>query len=112
MFATHGVINFLLLQPFHKRICNLSAKATYLAKHMVVTYATESLTTMMTASYILHFHPPTGTSDRLDHFALRNEQYFNCRAEHNCALGKALQAKHDNVHNLVGSGHYKTFTDR
>lgn len=86
-------------------------ESKHLPKHMVVVFTTGPPTSIMTSS-TLYYHPAIESPESLDHFSIRNEHRANCQAEHNTALSKALQAKHNNFHNLVGAMLYKLLKNR
>lgn len=47
------------------------------------------------------------TIESLNNSALSNNKSANFKGEHNTVLSKVLQAKHNNVHNIVGAIQYK-----
>lgn len=74
---------------------------------MLVSCVTRPPMPVMTASFTLHYHLSMETTGCLDHFALSDENSTSCEAAHNTSLSEALQAKHDNVYNLVVAVHNK-----
>lgn len=66
----------------------------------------------MTATSTLNQQPLIGTTERLVHYALRNELSSNCETQNNTALSEGLQAKYVNAQNLDGAVQYKTSSDR
>lgn len=87
-------------------------KAMHQSKHMVVAYATVTSTILVTASSTLHNQPLIETPETLHDFALCDDNLAKCKTEQTTAVREALQANHDNVHNLARAVHYKPCPDQ
>lgn len=79
--------------------------------HMVVAYTKGPRPPMLTASSTPHQQPLLESPENVNHFALRDKQSTNYKAEHNTTSSKALKANHKNFHNFVGDVRYMSRTD-
>lgn len=70
--SAHGVIDFLPSQPFHIPTSSFFAKIMQAPKGMVVAYAIEDPTFVMTASSTFQYQRPLQTSKTLECSSLRN----------------------------------------
>lgn len=59
MSAAYGVIDCISAQPFHILLFNVYKKAMHLLKQMMVEYATDPPSAMMTTRSSLNRLPPT-----------------------------------------------------
>lgn len=118
-------MDFLLLQPFHIPVINLSANAMHLPKHFVVAYAPELLTSVIAASSTaLHYssvqnpesiNPTTFSPKSIDTIAFIYMHSDPCKATKTTANGEAQQAKEttiDNQHALAAAVYSHSTVDR
>lgn len=102
-FAIYGVIDFL---PSNRSIFlfqNFSTKAMHAPNDMVIAYATGLPAPLMTAPLILYHQSSLRTPKSLSHFLSSDKHSAEFEAKYSIALSKALQAMHDNIHNINGA---------